>query len=383
MSIGGNLRTMPFPDLLQWISQSRKTGTLVVDGPRISKKIYFRDGRVLGAASEDPREFLSYYLVGWGIVEERELEELLDMQSRHRVLLGELLIIIGRLSREELARILAMKTQESIFDLFLWKEGEFRFLDNILPSHRFQPLDLSVDFLVMEGVRRQDELERIRAVIPDPAWVPRVVGPVDEEELDAASKKVLQQVDGERSLEKVALAARVGLFKVMSAVFEGLRRGFLALDPPSGAEEPIPGFSRSSWRVLLRTGTGELERGRLLEAYEQVKALRAKYADHREIQELAGALEKRIRSAVEKKAPPDTAVLELAVPQDDPGTASLTPREAFLVSRLNGRYTLREVLSLLPEPELEGRVLVQALIDRGIVRPLLPGDDAPAPAHRE
>ena len=82
MSIGGNLRTMPFADLLQWVSQSRKTGTMVIDGEKYSKKVYFREGKVIAAASDNPKEFLSYYLVGWGYVSDDELSELLDMQER-------------------------------------------------------------------------------------------------------------------------------------------------------------------------------------------------------------------------------------------------------------------------------------------------------------
>ena len=73
MSISGNLRTMPFADLLQWVSQSRKTGTLSVEGDPHNKKIYFRNGLVAAASSENPKEFLGYYLVGWEIIGEEEM----------------------------------------------------------------------------------------------------------------------------------------------------------------------------------------------------------------------------------------------------------------------------------------------------------------------
>ena len=46
---------MPFPDLLQWVAHSRKTGTLAVEGKPYNKKIYFRDGLVVAASSEDPK----------------------------------------------------------------------------------------------------------------------------------------------------------------------------------------------------------------------------------------------------------------------------------------------------------------------------------------
>ena len=111
LSISGNLRTMPFSDLLQWVSQSRKSGTLSVEGKPYNKKIYFRDGLVAAASSENPKEYLGYYLVGWNYVAEDELDELRDMQEQHGTLLGELLVIIGRLSREKLQHILQVKTE--------------------------------------------------------------------------------------------------------------------------------------------------------------------------------------------------------------------------------------------------------------------------------
>ena len=369
MSIGGNLRTMPFPDLLQWVSQSRKTGTLVIDGPRMSKKVYFRNGAVAAAASEDPTEFLSYFLVGWGILEERELQELLDMQDEHGTLLGELLVIVGRLSREELRRILMVKTQETIFDVFLWEEGEFRFLDNILPSKRFYALDLAVDSLTLEGVRRTDELARIRPVIPNGKWIPRLARAVEGGELGRSAGKLLPLVDGVTSIERIALAARVSEFEVLQMVFHGLQKGIFELFPPSDhGEESIPGFSKGSWRVLLKKGEAELDRGDLLRAYESVRSLRSKYGSRREIQELTTALEGRIRRAVEGRGPEDGVVLELAIPQARVQEMPFSPEEGFLLSRINGSYNLAEILNIFPGSGLEGRLLVDALLHRGVIR---------------
>ena len=91
MAVSGNLRTMPFPDLMESISMGRKTGTLVIKGQRYTKKILFQKGTVSAVTSNNPREHLGYYLVGWGILSEEELEQLLDQQKEHHVMLGELL----------------------------------------------------------------------------------------------------------------------------------------------------------------------------------------------------------------------------------------------------------------------------------------------------
>ena len=117
MAVSGNLRTMPFPDLMQWISASRKTGTLVIKGQRYTKKILFQTGLVSAVTSNNPREHLGYYLVGWGILTEEEFEHLLDRQKEQNVMLGELLVQTSRLTREQVDHLVRLKTEETIYDL--------------------------------------------------------------------------------------------------------------------------------------------------------------------------------------------------------------------------------------------------------------------------
>ena len=370
MSIGGNLRTMPFADLLQWVSQSRKTGTLVIEGDQYSKKVYFREGKVIAAASDNPKEFLSYYLVGWGFVSDDELQELLDMQERHGTMLGELLVIVGRLTREELDTVLRVKTEEAIYELFLWPEGEFRFLANILPAKRFHPLELPVDMLILEGVRRKDEWERIRAVIPGDDWIPKLIRAVDIKALGATELAYLREMNGSNTIEEIALACKTAVFPVANFVYMGMKQGLFQLLPPHEESQPrsIPGFSQGSWRVVLKTGEQELERGHLAEAYDAVKKLREKYPDEREIAELAGGLERKIEAEVAARGIPQSAVLELDVPPSQLAGLSCSPMEGFLLSRVNGTYTLAEVLKLLPVSQLEGMLMALSLVDRGILR---------------
>ena len=63
MGLSGNLQTMLPGDLLQWLSLGQKTGTLVITNKRVEKKIFFRRGRVISSASNDPREYLGQFLI--------------------------------------------------------------------------------------------------------------------------------------------------------------------------------------------------------------------------------------------------------------------------------------------------------------------------------
>ena len=369
MSISGNLATMPFSDLLQWVSQSRKTGTLSVEGDPFNKKIYFRDGLVAAASSENPKEFLGYYLVGWDYLGDEELQELLDMQDQYGTLLGELLVIIGRLNREQLQHILQVKTEETIYELFLWTEGDFRFLENILPAKKFQPLNLPVEMITLEGVRRMDEWARCRDSIPDENWVPKVVRAVNVQELGETELSILREINGENSIEQIALSCRLAFFHVLMFVFQGMRHGLFEVGAPDGSgPAPIPGFSEGAWRTLVRQVEEVLSEGDLLAAYQRLGEIREKYADQREVTELATIVQGKIEAAVNKLNLTESAVLELAIPTSELTSLQCSPQEGFLLSRINGAYSLGEILKMIPGSDIENRLLLHAFMERGVVR---------------
>jgi hypothetical protein len=368
VSISGNLRTMPFADLLQWVSQSRKTGTLAVEGPEHNKKVYFRDGLVVASSSENPKEYLGYYLVGWNYISEEELQELLDMQDRHGTLLGELLVIIGRISREDLTRILQVKTEETIYELFLWEEGDFRFLENILPAKKFQPLGLAIDMLTLEGVRRKDEWLRIRDSIPDPQWIPKLIRAVDVQQIGATELGILGEINGRNSIEEISLACRLPMFHTLHFIFSGAEAGLFELRPPTTTEIVIPGFSQGAWRVLLKEAERAIAAGNLLRAWQQLREIRERHAQQREANEQATGIEHKILQELERRQLDDNSILELAVPPAALFSLECSPEEGFLLSRINGAYTVREIVRQMPGSEVETRLMVESLLRRRALR---------------
>ncbi len=359
---------MPFADLLQWVSQSRKTGTLSVEGEPHNKKIYFRDGLVAASSSENPKEFLGYYLVGWDVLSEGELQELLDMQDQYGTLLGELLVIVGRLNREELQRVLQIKTEETIYELFLWKEGDFRFLENILPAKKFQPLNLPVEMIILEGVRRKDEWARCREVIPDETWIPRLLNPVDTDQLGEIELGILNAIDGANSIEHIALSNRLAFFHVLMFVFQGMTHNLFEVRAPGDEVVPIPGFSKGAWMTMLQQVEEILGEGDLLAAYRRLSEIREKFADNKEVVDHANTVQNKIEESTKDLRLTESAVLELAVPPSELTNLSCSPQEGFLLSRINGAYSLGEILKMIPGSELENVLLVNNLVQRGVVR---------------
>lgn len=368
MSIGGNLRTMPFPDLLQWVSQSRKTGTLVIDGNDFKKKLYFTEGQIVATASNDPREFLGYYLVGWKFIDEEELPELLEMQDRYGSLLGELLVMIGRVSEDDLRWILTSKTEDSLFDIFLWEEADFQFLDNILPTMKFKPLELSVDALIMEGVRRKDEWERMISSIPGIDWIPRLKRAIDIQQLGPTEVGIVRHVDGSNSIEEIALSCRLSPFFVSQFIFQGLPQDIFTLLPPATTLKAIPGMVGAGWRIRLREAERSIESGKFIEAITTIETIRKDFPDNREALEFSNALNRQFKTVMKELQMESGAIPELAIPLSEITSLDCSPEEGFLLSRINGLYSIDAILQMLPGRQETNRLLLAQMLHQKIIR---------------
>jgi hypothetical protein len=120
MGIVGNLRTMQLEELLQWLSQSKKDGTLEIVSGKVEKKIFFKDGRILSSASNKPEEHLGHFLVSHGLISEEALNSAVQLQQTTRTLLGKILVTQGAIAEADLTRMLRLKAEESIYDIFAW-----------------------------------------------------------------------------------------------------------------------------------------------------------------------------------------------------------------------------------------------------------------------
>ena len=125
MALTGNLSTMLPGDLLQWLSLGQKTGTLVVTNRRVEKKIFFKAGRVISSATNDPREYLGQFLMSHGYLTEPELKKAMEVQLQSGILLGKILVMIDVITEQDLQRLMRLKAEEEIYDIFLWNDGDF------------------------------------------------------------------------------------------------------------------------------------------------------------------------------------------------------------------------------------------------------------------
>src|SRR5437016_828292 len=208
MGVSRNLKTMLPGDLLQWLSLGQKNGTLVVANKSVEKRIFFKGGRVISSASSDPREYLGQFLISHGFISEQELMKAMEVQQQSGILLGKILVMIDVIAEEDLLRLMRLKAEEEIYEIFLWPEGDFQFADDQLPEMDMIPLQVDVTGIIMEGSRRVDEWSRIREVIPNAAMVPIEARTIDVSKLEEVQRTVVKAIDGKRTIAEIELESR-------------------------------------------------------------------------------------------------------------------------------------------------------------------------------
>ena len=362
---------MQLSELLQWLSLGQKTGTLLIDGHGVEKRIYFQNGRINSSSSSDQREYLGHFLVSHGYITEEELKMAMEVQEESNILLGKILVMINAISETDLLRLMRKKAEESIYDVFLWEEGNFEFVDGELPDLKMVPLSLDVTGIIMEGLRRYDEWQRIRLRVPDDTVIPQIVKPLNLEELSEREKLIVPYIDGHRTIEAIALQTHNAEFNVARLVFEGLRNESMSLLlTESAAQVAVAaggGAPQNEVEQFLARGKAHLKEDPQ-KAYRMYKVASDLDPSDGRAAEAIRQAEREIKSALEKDGITGERIPELAIPVTKITEMPFSPHEGFVLSRINGAWDVKSIMKISPMKELEVLMIFQSFAKNGVIK---------------
>lgn len=359
MALNGDLATMGLEDIFQWLAVGKKTGVLELRGPLHTKRVAFHEGRVTGIWSSDPREYLGQYLLAFNRISEDQLRDALASQEDENQLLGRILISRQLVTEAEIRRIVQLKVEEGIFDCFLWQAGGFEFHDGAILSHKAMLLSLDVTGIVLEGARRLDEWKRIRAVIKGGDAVVAAVPESIAEQLPLAPEDadILSRIDGYKTVDQLIIEMRSPEFKVHKLIFDILEKGLIRIVKEGGQLGENASLQLQRARSLV-------EKQKLQEAQEELKRI----LDDQPRHEDANKMMMVVRDMLEDKKVDMDMVPELAMGMDELMNVNLGPNEAFLATRVNGLWTVRDILTISPFDQDECLMIFSKLLRRGILR---------------
>ena len=208
----GELSRVPLPRLLAVLHAGRATGALSLQRGAEKKLLLLGEGAPVFATSNLPGERFGAICVREGVLRPAALSALLRALRPGDTTAGAL-AARGLVGPELRARLVALQVAEIAWGAFGWHEGSYRLTLGPLPARELVPVRLAPAELVLEGMRRTAELDRLREALPrETALAPAQDPPFELDRLELRSREaeMLAHADGTKSVaDLVALSGLV------------------------------------------------------------------------------------------------------------------------------------------------------------------------------
>jgi hypothetical protein len=239
----GRLEDVHFSELLLTISQRKESGVLHVARQKIEKDVYFQDGRIIFAKSNDPDERLGELCLRTGKISFRHLDE-----SAKKVVpglrLGTILVQEGFLRASDLYQGVIHQVEEIVYSLFDWSDGTFEFRAGELPTKEVITLSISTPDIIIAGINRVWRW----------SWIRDWVGPLDtvyvrKEDWEIVAKRmtitpviqaIMDLLEKPRSLEEILNTSSLTNFETCKILWALLIIGIIQPAMPRTATLQLP-----------------------------------------------------------------------------------------------------------------------------------------------
>lgn len=216
LDLQGKIENFTLPEILQLIAASRKSGTLGIQKDESIIMIYFDAGDIIYGYGPRQTFHIGQLLRDRGKITSEQLDEAVKAQAatENTRRLGEILVNRGFIDRADLQEVVRNQVEELLYSLLSWQTGSFKFYENQFPTDEEITVSLSVENVILEGLRRVDEKNMIRETLPDLDKVYSIsasqAGRTRAVTMQASEWNVMALVDGRRSINQICQASPMG-----------------------------------------------------------------------------------------------------------------------------------------------------------------------------
>lgn len=225
VALSGDLASVGLAEVVEFLHQGRKSGTLRVLLPSGERGVVMAEGFVRGAFSDEPADSLAEICLRLGLVDRTALDAVLA-QHPQAGRVGRALVDAGALSSHDLFKAVQFQVGEIVSAMLVARAGAFVFVDEPVEERAIPGVQLSTQALLMDAIRRIDEMAQFRSRLPTgKLFVSRrkPAGPA----LDEEERMVHALCNGARTILDLAREMRIGEFDATKIVYHLLQGGYV------------------------------------------------------------------------------------------------------------------------------------------------------------
>ncbi len=218
-------------DIIGFISGSQWSGTLTATSADTRRELHFDKGSLRMATSNEKSDRLGELMHRLGKITKSQLDEAVqDIGPNARI--GEVLIRRGASTTTEIFKMIHTQVEEMFYATLVLGSGEFRFVEGLDMGDLPAFISLDTNNLLLEGVRRIDEMAYFRKLIPGSNIIlqrkSRSFPPSMQNEVEDA---FLSRCDGVRTLGEIASETGIGEYEATRLAYRFLTEDALEVIP--------------------------------------------------------------------------------------------------------------------------------------------------------
>ncbi|MFZ0532095.1 MAG: DUF4388 domain-containing protein [Anaerolineales bacterium] len=239
MALKGNLRDFSITQLLNLVNVARKTGTLIVERSQEQVFVSFREGKLSYAhdgANAASLAMVLYHAKKLNAAQVRAINERSGGMSDKE--LGLLLINSNYISQQEILISLQAYYLNMVNRLFTWGEGLFHFDNDLLPPKDKITVRISLENLIIEGIRKMREWEQLQGEIPSLEMAlkfsQRPGINMRNLKLSVDEWKVISFINPKNTIRQIAKATNKNELEIRRIVYSFIQAGLVDMVRPEG-----------------------------------------------------------------------------------------------------------------------------------------------------
>ncbi|MBU8934112.1 MAG: DUF4388 domain-containing protein [candidate division Zixibacteria bacterium] len=245
LDLQGSIERFTLPEILQLIASGRKSGTLGIQKDDSIVMVYFKEGEIFYGYGPRQTFHLGQLLKDRGALKADQLDEAIKLQAKgeNSKRLGEILISQQFIDRADLESVVKKQVEELLYSLLSWQDGSFKFYEGQFPTEEEIQVKLSVENVILEGLRRLDEANMIKETLPNLDDVYTIsaaqAGRSRTVSMRAAEWNIMALVDGHRSLTQICKLSPVEQDETLKMLAQLSLAGIITKTDRSPAETSV------------------------------------------------------------------------------------------------------------------------------------------------